>query len=179
VYNRCERLTNIVANSPGDRMECNRRFNSPPYTRISWGRLLFRMSIFFSRLYVDWMVCRHCSFRSYRFLLPHLVWSGSPDWYLKVSEWILQLCSEVNLLPAMMITLTIYRSFYFGAFSPPWVSVSFGYSTDLDAELSFDHRLKVMARDSVIYFVSITGILAFNTFYTLYGRKLIAPSLIL
>ncbi|KIM45646.1 hypothetical protein M413DRAFT_24800 [Hebeloma cylindrosporum] len=43
----------------------------------------------------------------------------------------------------------------------------------------FPPSIQVLARDSVIYFVSITAILAFNTFYSIFGERLLAPSLVL
>ncbi|KAF8149368.1 hypothetical protein B0H34DRAFT_802378 [Crassisporium funariophilum] len=71
--------------------------------------------------------------------------------------------SGFGWLPALvfesiLIFLTIHKSRKFGDFTP---------------------ILKVLARDSVVYFLSITALLLFNVLYTSFGQKLLAPSLIL
>jgi len=43
----------------------------------------------------------------------------------------------------------------------------------------FPPSIQVLVRDSVIYFVVITAILTFNTFYTIFGERLLGPSLVL
>ncbi|KAF8149367.1 hypothetical protein B0H34DRAFT_679173 [Crassisporium funariophilum] len=73
--------------------------------------------------------------------------------YFSYSGWLPGLMFE-----SILIVLTIHRSRQFGAFTP---------------------TLKVLARDSVVYFFSITGVLLFNVLYTSFGKKLLAPSLIL
>ncbi|KAF9050515.1 hypothetical protein BJ165DRAFT_1525736 [Panaeolus papilionaceus] len=58
----------------------------------------------------------------------------------------------------LLIVLTIHKARKYGKFSP---------------------TLKVLTRDSVVYFFIIGGIFVFNIIYHMVGRQLLAPSLIL
>ncbi|KAF8162619.1 hypothetical protein B0H34DRAFT_692088 [Crassisporium funariophilum] len=58
----------------------------------------------------------------------------------------------------LLIVLTMYKARKLGKFSP---------------------TLQILVRDSIIYFVSMTAVLAFNTFYLRFGHHLLGPSLIL